>query len=46
MAARHVNRRPKRDLLPRVKDPVAFEIMHALKCTFDPNNMLNPGTAI
>jgi FAD/FMN-containing dehydrogenase len=46
MAAKYVNRRLKRDLLPRVKDPVAFEMIRALKRAFDSNNILNPGTAI
>ena len=46
MAAMHVNRRLKRDLLPRVKNPVAFEIIRALNRTFDSNNILNPVTVI
>jgi D-lactate dehydrogenase (cytochrome) len=33
----------KRDLLPEVKDPVEMDMMRALKRTFDPNNILNPG---
>lgn len=36
----------KRELLPKVKDRVALEIMHALKRTFDPNNILNPGKVL
>jgi D-lactate dehydrogenase (cytochrome) len=36
----------KRDLLPKVKDPVAMELMRALKRTLDPNNILNPGKVI
>lgn len=33
----------KRDELPRVKDPVAMELMRTLKRTLDPNGILNPG---
>jgi D-lactate dehydrogenase (cytochrome) len=36
----------KRDLLPGVKDKVALELMHALKRTLDPNNILNPGKVL
>lgn len=36
----------KRDLLPRVKDPVALELMRTLKRTLDPNNILNPGKVL
>jgi FAD/FMN-containing dehydrogenase len=36
----------KRDLLPDYKDPVALELMRALKCTLDPNGILNPGKVI
>ncbi len=36
----------KRDLLPGLKDPVAMEIMRALKRTLDPNNTLNPGKVL
>lgn len=36
----------KRDLLPHVKDPVAFEVMRSLKALFDPNNILNPGKVL
>jgi D-lactate dehydrogenase (cytochrome) len=36
----------KRDLLPEVKDPVELDMMRALKCTFDPNNILNPGKVL
>ncbi len=32
----------KRDLLPTIKDPVAMELMRALKRTLDPNGILNP----
>lgn len=36
----------KRDLLPHVKDPAAFEVMRSLKALFDPNNILNPGKVL
>ncbi len=36
----------KRDLLPQVKDPVAMEVMRALKKTLDPRGVLNPGKVV
>ena len=33
----------KRDLLPRVKDKVALDLMRTLKATLDPKGILNPG---
>ncbi len=36
----------KRDILPEYKDPVALELMRALKRTFDPNGILNPGKVL
>jgi FAD/FMN-containing dehydrogenase len=36
----------KRDLLPKVKDPVALELMRTLKRALDPKNILNPGKVL
>jgi FAD/FMN-containing dehydrogenase len=36
----------KRDLLPKVKDKVALELMRTLKRTLDPNGILNPGKVL
>jgi len=36
----------KRDELPRVKDPVALDLMRTLKRTLDPLNILNPGKVV
>jgi FAD/FMN-containing dehydrogenase len=36
----------KRDILPEYKDPVALDLMRALKRTLDPNGTLNPGKVL
>ena len=36
----------KRDLLPSVKDPVAYNLMRSLKAMLDPNGILNPGKVL
>jgi FAD/FMN-containing dehydrogenase len=36
----------KRDLLAKVKDPVAYELMRTLKHALDPKGILNPGKVL
>jgi FAD/FMN-containing dehydrogenase len=36
----------KRHILPQVKDPVAMELMRAIKATLDPHDTLNPGKVL
>jgi D-lactate dehydrogenase (cytochrome) len=36
----------KRELLPKVKDPVAYELMLTLKRTLDPKGIMNPGKVL
>jgi FAD/FMN-containing dehydrogenase len=36
----------KRDLLPKVKDPVAMNVMRRFKAALDPHNTLNPGKVL
>lgn len=43
ISAEHGIGRLKRDLLARTADPVALDIMRAVKRLFDPNGVLNPG---
>jgi D-lactate dehydrogenase (cytochrome) len=46
ISAEHGIGRLKRDLLPGVKDPVALQLMRALKRTLDPKGILNPGKVL
>jgi D-lactate dehydrogenase (cytochrome) len=46
ISAEHGIGRLKRDLLPGVKDPVAFDLMRTLKRTLDPKGILNPGKVL
>ena len=46
ISAEHGIGKLKRDLLPKVKDAVALDVMRALKRTLDPNNILNPGKVL
>jgi FAD/FMN-containing dehydrogenase len=46
ISAEHGIGQLKRDLLPKVKDKVAMEVMRAIKRTLDPKNILNPGKVL
>ncbi|MCU0954033.1 MAG: FAD-binding oxidoreductase [Hyphomicrobium sp.] len=46
ISAEHGIGRMKRDALLRVKNPVALDLMRAIKSAFDPNGILNPGKLI
>ncbi len=46
VSAEHGVGRMKRNLLPRVKSEVELDMMRALKATFDPNCILNPGKVL
>ena len=46
ISAEHGIGQMKRALLARVKDPVALQVMRAIKATLDPNGILNPGKVL
>jgi FAD/FMN-containing dehydrogenase len=46
ISAEHGIGQLKRDLLPKVKDKVAMDIMRAIKQTLDPKGILNPGKVL
>lgn len=46
VSAEHGIGKLKRDLLTKVKDPVALDVMRALKKTLDPNGIMNPGKVL
>ncbi|HMF26696.1 MAG TPA: FAD-binding oxidoreductase [Pseudolabrys sp.] len=46
ISAEHGIGKLKRDSLLKVKDPVALELMRALKRMLDPNGILNPGKVL
>ncbi len=46
ISAEHGIGRRKRDLLARVKDPVALSLMRNLKHALDPKGLLNPGVIL
>jgi D-lactate dehydrogenase (cytochrome) len=46
ISAEHGIGRLKRNLLPKVKDEVALDLMRSLKRTFDPQGILNPGKVL
>lgn len=46
VAAEHGVGKLKRDLIARTKGPVELSMMHSIKSTFDPDNIMNPGKLI
>jgi FAD/FMN-containing dehydrogenase len=46
ISAEHGVGQMKRDYLPKVKDPVALDIMRGLKQLLDPQGVLNPGKVL
>ncbi len=46
ISAEHGIGQMKRGLLPGVKDPVALDLMRAIKATLDPKGILNPGKVL
>ena len=46
ISAEHGIGRLKRDTLPKVKDPVALDLMRGGKQMLDPNGIMNPGKVL
>ena len=46
VSAEHGIGQLKRELLKQVKDPVALDMMRAIKAALDPNGILNPGKVL
>ena len=46
ISAEHGIGRLKRDTLPKVKDPVALDLMRGVKRMLDPNGIMNPGKVL
>ena len=46
ISAEHGIGRLKRETLPKVKDPVALELMRGVKQMLDPNGIMNPGKVL
>ena len=46
ISAEHGIGQLKRDLLPKVKDRVAMDVMRAIKQALDPKGILNPGKVL
>jgi FAD/FMN-containing dehydrogenase len=46
ISAEHGIGKLKRDTLPKVKDPVALDLMRGMKRMLDPNGILNPGKVV
>ncbi len=46
ISAEHGIGRLKRELLPKVKDSVALDLMRTLKATLDPQGIFNPGKVV
>ena len=46
ISAEHGIGQLKRMLLRETKDPVALDVMRALKATLDPHGILNPGKVL
>ena len=46
VSAEHGIGQLKIDLLRQVKDPVALDMMRAIKCTLDPKGIMNPGKVL